>query len=699
MEHVELIQLINNNKWDVALNLIEANNTIDNYILDGNSIVHLSIIRGNYDFFKKIVDKTENIMLANKDGNSILHLAFKSGYDEIGIKLINEYPSLVDLLNQDGETFLFNCIDRPETLLNALMAIDKHKVKKIINRISINYDTILKLVIKKISETSNDAKYIDILNYILDNGADLTKPVEMLPLSYAIVKKSNDAVKILIDHDADVNLKDTTHRTPVIYAIYVGNLDALEYLSKTKNELNLEYGGFENDTLPINLLITGRYFHILEIAMKKIKDFNVRDRYMDSYLHKLLYIRIDDEKRQNDKTISDDILKYFIERTRLEAKNIEGISVLNLLTQLKDWDKFEKYLEDRDIETNINDVGDIIGSFDDDKYVKLIDNKLKLGKPIKLKIETPKNIIPNVESSLTGLFNSDTIHSILYICHFLNKYNELTIPLRTKNKDLYKSDIDKLYIQNVRYDKYYEIIYSIVDTLNIYFYEILPHIILWRNKYIYFVHSEFNKYLKKAYKYTKRFVLVKLSLIASLSTSHANVLLIDKKTKSARRFEPYGFTDIVDGTSLDNMLEKIISESIDDKIKYLRPDDYLASAKFQTLSNDTNDTSRKLGDPVGYCLAWCLWYVDLKLKNPDVDENELIESTVDEIFNKYKNDDNPFLSYIRAYAKTLDSEKNKLLKKFNIEDKHIYSMEYKNDNIKKITNGVSEFISKKLIKK
>lgn len=699
MEHAELINLINDNKWDVALNLIEANNTIDKYILDGNSIVHLSIIRGNYDFFKKIVEKTENIMLANKDGYSILHLAFKSGYDEIGIKLINEYPSLVDLLNQDGETFLFNCIDRPETLLNALKAIDKNKVKKIINRISINYDTILKLIIKKLSQTSNDDKYIDILKYILDNGADLTKPVEMLPLSYAITKKSNDAVKILIDYGADVNLKDTTHRTPVIYAIYVGNLDALEYLSKTKNELNLEYGGFENDTLPINLLINGRYFHILEIAMKKIKDFNVRDRYMDSYLHKLLYIRIDDEKKEIEKTISDDILKYFIERTRLEAKNIEGVSVLNLLTQLKDWDNFEKYLEDRDIETNINDIGDIIGSFDDDKYVKLIDNKLKLGKPIKLKIDKPTNIIPNVESSLTGLFNSDTIHSILYICHFLNKYDELTIPLRRKDNESYKSDIDKLYIQNIRYDKYYEIVYSIVDTLNIYFYEILPHIILWRNKYIYFIHSEFNKYLKKSYKYTKRFVLVKLSLIASLSTSHANVLLIDKKTKTARRFEPYGFTDIVDGISLDNMLEKIINESIEDKIKYLRPDDYLSSAKFQTISNDTNDTSRKLGDPVGYCLAWCLWYVDLKLKNPDVDENELIQSTIDEIFNKYKNDDNPFLSYIRAYAKTLDSEKNKLLRKFNIEDKHIYSMEYKNDNIKKITNGISEFISKKLTKK
>ena len=41
------------------------------------------------------------------------------------------------------------------------------------------------------------------------------------------------------------------------------------------------------------------------------------------------------------------------------------------------------------------------------------------------------------------------------------------------------------------------------------------------------------------------------------------------------------------------------------------PHEYLQNVNFQQSS--LGDKEQNLGDPEGYCLAWCLWFLELKL--------------------------------------------------------------------------------------
>ena len=48
-------------------------------------------------------------------------------------------------------------------------------------------------------------------------------------------------------------------------------------------------------------------------------------------------------------------------------------------------------------------------------------------------------------------------------------------------------------------------------------------------------------------------------------------------------------------------------------MKYCSPECYFPVSGFQTLSDENNIMNQKMGDFGGYCLAWCIWYVEHKL--------------------------------------------------------------------------------------
>ena len=79
-------------------------------------------------------------------------------------------------------------------------------------------------------------------------------------------------------------------------------------------------------------------------------------------------------------------------------------------------------------------------------------------------------------------------------------------------------------------------------------------------------------------------------------------------------------------------------------------------------------------------MAWCYWFLELKLNNPDIDERKLVELALDSIIfdtnNEHNNDKNPLLSYIRGYARHLDNEKNKIMEQIGINKKEIYNLDY-----------------------
>ncbi len=191
---------------------------------------------------------------------------------------------------------------------------------------------------------------------------------------------------------------------------------------------------------------------------------------------------------------------------------------------------------------------------------------------------------------------------------------------------------------------------------------------------------------------------MRITLVVDESLSHANVIIYDKQSKRLIRFEPYGDWEFIDSYHLDNMIIKLFSSVIEDKITYVRPGDYLNDAKLQTVSLGDNPKYRNIGDPEGYCLAWCYWFLELKLQNPDINEKELITSTVRKIIDSSDSDDpTPLLSHIRDYTKHLDSEKNKIFDNMGVDKHDIYKLAHNKVKLTKIKTFIDNYTSSYLL--
>ena len=103
--------------------------------------------------------------------------------------------------------------------------------------------------------------------------------------------------------------------------------------------------------------------------------------------------------------------------------------------------------------------------------------------------------------------------------------------------------------------------------------------------------------------------------------SHANILIYDFKKMTIERFEPYGNMDVVD---------KRMNEVLEEELTWntglrLRQDlqNILSFPGFQAISDENNLHNIKAGDYGGFCLAWCFWYLEIKLKNSNIDPRTL----------------------------------------------------------------------------
>jgi hypothetical protein len=229
-------------------------------------------------------------------------------------------------------------------------------------------------------------------------------------------------------------------------------------------------------------------------------------------------------------------------------------------------------------------------------------------------------------------------------------------------------------------------VYELSNIYNNYFHEIHPFLLIWKNKYVNYVHKDFKFLMKKCLESEKiRFIFIKLTLIPSANGTHANILVYDKLKNVLERFEPYGIIPYVDSDNLDIFIHKIGIECINKNITYIKPSDMFDSLGPQVISDDSNYNIRKLGDPNGYCLAWTLWFLELRINNPDITAKEIMKNNIGSIIKSNAvNADKLFINFIRNYAANLDKEKNKFMINANININSIYDLNLGNDNLQKL---------------
>ena len=586
------------------------------------------------------------IYLENSDGLNGFHIASKYNNIEILEYLIETYPEYIYNRNKNNETFI--------------KYLEVQIIPQLIKKYpKLNWDD---LIIYG-TQIANELLIIILLNLKYDKLKQLLNVYNIKPNNtncylHAIVKSnlltSIEKIKILNQYsNEDINIKSGYDGNGLIMVALNNDDDKLINYLIDRN-IDLDYYTFLETNSPLSIAL---FYDIINNTNKysnkifnKIKDKNPKflesfDTKLNSYLHTCLFI-IQNKNKTYPKM---EILKYYSSNIWNQT-NIDKISPLEIIIDL-DYDTYSNIIDNK-----ISIKPEIINKIKNKnnpyykKWLELFEKQKKY------KDEENDIILETYKYSHYTIFQSKFKDVGIFILYLGDKYKELLIP-----------NIQSYMIKNLTLDNASTFSDELIIKENIF-----PWIISYNSNTEYHIHPYLNNIINNEInKNKKRFGIVFLSII-NPNLLHANVLIYDFKKLTVERFEPYGNTSIVDN-EIDDLLEEELTWSTG--LTYKRPKDYLPYAGFQTISDENNIMNSKSGDFGGFCLAWCLWYIEIRLKNPDVEPNILIMKIV----NKLNKLNYKFIEYIRNYSTKINDKRVSYIKKIGIDEKNI-SDSYLNNN-------------------
>ena len=141
-------------------------------------------------------------------------------------------------------------------------------------------------------------------------------------------------------------------------------------------------------------------------------------------------------------------------------------------------------------------------------------------------------------------------------------------------------------------------------------------------------HTNFD--IKLAYarckKYNRRFMFGIISL-----TLHLNAFVYDIRLQTLEIFEPHGAGSVALADEYPDEMYTAIYTVMRRYVpikKLIRPDDYCPRGP-QVLDTNMSSMFNAMlikDKPIGYCGAWSLYYLDLRLSNPDIPQETLMSS-------------------------------------------------------------------------
>ncbi|KAF8388176.1 hypothetical protein HHK36_026842 [Tetracentron sinense] len=225
---------------------------------------------GNLDLLKKMAAQLDegrglaktvaDVKDANKRG--ALHFAARAGQTEICKYLLEELKLDVDTKDEDGETpllhaarqghadtarYLVECGANP-TASSDLGATALHHAAGI--------------------------GHIELLWFLLSKGVDVDSQSDAgTPLLWAAGHGQQDAVKILLEHNADPNAETDDNITPLLSSVAAGSLPCLELLIQAGANANITAGG----ATPLHIAADIGGLDIISCLLKTGADPNVTD--------------------------------------------------------------------------------------------------------------------------------------------------------------------------------------------------------------------------------------------------------------------------------------------------------------------------------------------------------------------------------------------------------------------------------------
>ena len=640
---------------------------LDKPIFQSNYLFHYLIMLSNLTALK--LEKFP-IYIENNDGLNGFHIAAKEYNFDIISHLIKEYPEYIYNRNLNRETFA-NYLPFEEiiTLIKAHPNLDWNDLiqRDLINKILVNLDNrdlIEFLKLFPLNLKTNNQFLFNILHN--DN------------------LKSNDKIKILDQFtDKEINIKAENGGGLIFVPIVQADMVIFDYL--LNRNIDVDYYTFISTESPLKSAIYHDINNNQFIYTKKILDVlkakpdmckNIckkYDKFLDNIAHSLLYIRyaqsemmdLTDLKSPN-YSLDYEILKLCTDDV-WNQPNIEKMSPLELLIH-HNFEIYSKIIIDNKIaidpELILNTEQELKDNVHEAIMLPGIKQWLNLYKK-QPKYVMPQNdiIIEDNKYSHSTLFQAKFKDVAIFNLYLKDTYKNLLIP-----------NMNSHTIENLTFDDTFKFSDNLIAKN-----QAFPWIISYHSESEYFIHPYLNNLINaERHDNNKRFSAVFVSLIYEHGL-HANILIYDYKNMTIERFEPYGNTVLIENT-IDDILEEELTWSTG--LKYLRPNDYLPMAGFQTLSDEKNPITQKAGDFGGFCLAWCLWYLETKLKNPDIESKILVEKLI----SKLNKSDLKFIEYIRNYSNKINKKRIEYMKEIGIDSKEISNIHLSNNNDDKITN-------------
>ncbi len=679
----DIKSLIDNNRWDVVYDLIKHNKIDPKTVIhNSNNILHLACSNNQKNIIKHIIEKDPDLLyLANSEGNTCGHILASYGYSDILKKLIKTVPKIINYNNDKGDSIISLSKDNHDFTKWYIKKIDgkKRSITNLALHDSIKNDISL-ILLDSIKKCNGKDQYYSKISKILRSKVDLTKPEESPPLILAVQEKKYRVAKLIINSNADTNIRNHNFITPLIFAVK-NNDDKMAALL-IKNGASVNYFGAEGDDNLLMISIMNNNEKLVDLLIRNGISLSTYDRYLDTPAH-IAVLK---------KNLSKNILFKILFLSDVNSKNIDKLTPLYLLIQHHNWRDYIQVLKRKKT---------LVLAKHGDKSVKeLLEEKkdleefIKKVKPAKIVYEEkPNSLLIKTENVIYGKFNSNMLHSLIYTVILLSKYQNLSVPFQyfNINKANTERDFNKhVNMLNREDDK------SINELMMSYsnmFYQLTPYVIIWRDENRYYIHKDITFHMKKSLlSNVIRFIFIKLTLVTETGSSHANIIIYDKKTGIFERFDPYGNVPYLNTKQLDKMLETMFKKFFEKekhKFVYYSPEKLLNGASFQILSNDGNSYTKKLGDPIGYCLAWTLWYLEQRINNPDINPKQLIKKLYSEILFYGKNDkDNAFINYIRNYATVLDDMKNSFMLSSGVKKNNLYDIIQPEHSLRAVLDGL-----------
>ncbi len=640
---------------DICLEQVDL---IDLYIT--KNIIKLIENDNTYKFIKSNIFLLE---VTNKNNKNSLNILIDNSRFDLIEQLIYYQPLILNFKNHNEINLIYTILahDYFYDLINKI-------ISNFNNTISDNF------IIKIITNKNNLEKdFIDMLIFLINTNKIFFYSTEQKEIS----KKK--LIKKILTITKNIYLLNYDNKTLLITKLcYM--IDDENYLFDILKFININNFDFYTDSNMlscIDYLIINRYFIVLKYILDKI-NFIEFTNFDDNLVYKLcdlddLNIRtrteliIDIIKKSNISKFKNKknqtIFYWLIKQYNIEKEIIMSfIDFINLYEQ----DIFGKSLFDIISEKYSNHDINIIKKYFSTQYIDF-----KKFEIINKKVDIKSSLI----KSDIGIFTSNMIHNMLYTIIILKSNSKiLTIPYFEQSEQ-YKNKQLNLF----RYSNNDKIILNYLKSTYNDFNTWIPHLIIWKNKYNYWLDNNLINFLIN--NKNINFVYIKLSvyLINNSKIRHANVIIVDNINKIVERFEPYG--DILSNSKdINYMIEQQISNKLNYKFIFSQP-----YPGFQSRSDENAKYNKNYGDPYGFCLAWSFLYIDIKMQlfkaksniNPIdfinwyVINKFSIDFNIDEKINKT----NKYILFIRYYAYYLNIEKNKLIKKFNLD----YSLSYQED--------------------